>query len=166
MHDAQLGAELARQTGCVDLSGGRAPTAPASRQQRVIGHQDLLDRQSAAQSWSLAAAGRFRRLPDRARGRAPEVLSILPEDDLTNHVFDIAILELHDDGKSPQQLLKLRGGMEFRLAGADKLERAAEALDAAFNDVLQIQDRPGILADELLQFIEHDQGAGQVAVFV
>ena len=82
-----------------------------------------------------------------------------------NNFFNIVIFQVYLDGETTHEALKIRGVIERTLTCSYDHQATVHLLAQRFSDLLNIQSSLGILTDELLDFVEHEKGAGQLAIY-
>ena len=81
-------------------------------------------------------------------------------------MIDIGIRELLTHGESVDELLQRRCGAQVRLPGRHHEDQASESARARFDQALHLSSAPGVLIDESLHLIQHNQRGGELAVGV
>ena len=68
------------------------------------------------------------------------------------------------DGEAAHQALKIRHVVEGALAGANNHQASVHLFAQCLGNFLNVEGGLRVLADELLNFVEHQKGAGHFAI--
>ena len=162
--DAKLGAELGRRAERIDGAKHLFPETPTDRQQRVVGHQVLAVFGTGADVGFAQVAGDFavasvQSLPDDLG-----TVGLLEQDHFAGDGLHVGIGKVDTDRKTAGNLLQERHVGQRALAGADQQNAAVEVLAEGLGDFVDLAAPLGAIADVLLDFVENEQGTGQLAI--
>ena len=83
------------------------------------------------------------------------------QDGLANDRVHVGFAQVDPHLKAAEQLLEVFQFVQGLLAGADEQQAAVEIGGEAFGDVLHVERAAGVVLEELLDFVEHDEGQRQ-----
>ena len=161
---AELVAELDRGAAHVHRSQRVLPEASAHREQGVVGdeHVGVLGPGTdggAGQVLADLAVVLLQHGLDRIHA-----VGLLEQHDLAYHGVDVGVGELDLDGEPALELEQLRITPHACLAGAYHKQRGAKPLAALLGGLLDHLCAIGAVADELLDLVDGEQGAGELRI--
>jgi hypothetical protein len=88
------------------------------------------------------------------------LLRLLAKNGLTNDALDVGVRQLHAHRKSSLKPLEAGCRVQRGLSGANEEKSLIELCAAMLGDLLQVHGPLDLLADELLNLVYDEQGAG------
>src|SRR5690606_31954351 len=86
------------------------------------------------------------------------------ENDLPDNSIDIGIRQLNTDSEAPFEFLQIAGAGYRCLAGANEEQLATEVFTAGLDCFLYRNGALAVFTNELLNFVQYDQGKREFAV--
>ena len=160
--DLQLGAQLSLGAGVVGVAQHPFPEPPPGGEQGVIGDEEGVVVMGGGEAGVLQMAGEFALIGVQAGRDGGRLLRLFAQDGLADDAFDIGVGELHLDPEPGLEALQAGHGVQGGLAGAHEQQSAAEIGAAVLGDFLNVVGSVDLLADELLDLVHHEQGAGEM----
>ena len=164
VNDSELVAELSRRPRHVHRPKHPLPKPPPHRQQGEVGHVGSIVLGAGFNFGAGQMAGDFSVVCGNDLFDGGCLVRLLGRDDLADDRLNVGVAELDRHAETVAEFLKLGRTAEGRLAGSEDEHPAVELFAARFDDFLDLETAVTIVADELLDFIEHNQGAGQLAI--
>ncbi len=165
MHDLELRAKLAGRTGHVHRAEHVLPESPADRQERIVVHDDVAvfraggDARAGKLAVNLAGVG-----VERVFDGLP-LVGLLGQHDAAGDRLHIGVGQFHRDGEPAGEALEQRDvAGQGRLARADQQHAAVKLLAEGLGDFLHVGRAARIVADEKLDFVQHDHGARDLPI--